>query len=112
MKLFSNILEELSEKDLDDIKETLKKTKQCNLDLHQEITRNWYEITKGLYMFDRFEREVLALNDIKLNEFKEWFAKYMLNENNTRKLSIHIVGRNLKENTDDKAIFINLYLVL
>ena len=45
-------------------------------------------------MFDRHEREALAMKNIKINDLREWFAKHTLNGSNCRKLSIHVVGTN------------------
>ncbi|CAL1679211.1 unnamed protein product [Lasius platythorax] len=105
LKSFNKILEDLSEKDLDIVKEGLRQMKQCaDIDLHEEVKRNWREIIRWEYMFDRHEKEVLAMKDIKLSDLREWIAKHTLNGSNFRKLSIHVVGRNSKENTVNGAI--------
>ncbi|XP_018306507.1 LOW QUALITY PROTEIN: nardilysin-like [Mycetomoellerius zeteki] len=98
-KMFKHILEEISENQLDDIKEIVTKdTKQyIDINIEEEVKRNWSEITKCQYRFDRIERNILALQKIKINELREWFAKHILNENYFRKLSIHIVGNDLKK---------------
>ncbi|KYN03878.1 Nardilysin [Cyphomyrmex costatus] len=104
LKLFNEILEEFSEEELDDVKEALRKLKQCaDIDLEEEVTRNWNEITTWQYMFDRLEREVLAIKDIKINELREWFTKHTLNGSNFRKLSVHVVGTDPKENAIKEA---------
>jgi len=90
---FKKFLNEFSENDLDDVKERLRIFKQhADINIEEEINRNWNEIMKCQYMFDRHEREILALNKIKINELREWFNKYMWNENYMKKLSVHIVG--------------------
>src|SRR5580765_1281452 len=47
LKSFNKILEDLSEKDLDVVKEGLRQMKQCaDIDLQQEVKRNWREIIR------------------------------------------------------------------
>ncbi|XP_018360056.1 PREDICTED: nardilysin-like isoform X1 [Trachymyrmex cornetzi] len=104
LKSFNKILEEFSEEELDDAKEALRKLKQCaDIDLEEEVNRNWHEITHWRYMFDRLEREVLAIKDIKINELREWSAKHTLNGSNFRKLSVHVVGTDPKESAMKEA---------
>ncbi|KYN37807.1 Nardilysin [Trachymyrmex septentrionalis] len=104
LKSFNKILEEFSEEDLDDAKEALRKLKQCaDIDLEEEVNRNWHEITHWQYMFDRLEREVLAIKDIKMNELREWSTKHTLNGSNFRKLSMHVVGTDPKESAVKEA---------
>ncbi|XP_011881239.1 PREDICTED: nardilysin isoform X2 [Vollenhovia emeryi] len=98
LKSFNKILEKFSEEELDEVKEALRKLKQCaDIDLEEEVNRNWAEITRWQYMFDRLEREVLAIKDIKINELREWSVKHTMNGNNFRKLSVHVVGADPKQ---------------
>ncbi|EFN65226.1 Nardilysin [Camponotus floridanus] len=108
LKSFNKTLKSLPEEDLDYVKEALRKEKQCaDIDLDEEVVRNWNEITTWQYMFDRLEREVLAIKDIKLKDLREWTAKHTLHGSNFRKLSIHVVGNHSKENNEgDKTISI------
>ncbi|KAG5307659.1 NRDC protein, partial [Acromyrmex insinuator] len=90
---FREFLNKFSENDLDDVKERFRIFKQhADMNVREEINRNWDEIMKCEYMFDRHEREILALNKIKINELREWFDKYTRDENYMRQLSVHIVG--------------------
>ncbi|KYM98613.1 Nardilysin [Cyphomyrmex costatus] len=94
LKSFKYFLENLSEEELNNIKDTWSKSKQhtdINIEEEEEVNRNWDEITTCQYMFDRFQKEKLALEEIKMNKLREWFAKNT-NESNFRTLSIHIVG--------------------
>ncbi|KMQ88920.1 nardilysin isoform x3 [Lasius niger] len=105
LKSFNKILEGFSEQDLDEVKEALRQKKQCaDIDLYEEVNRNFNEIVNYEYMFDRREKEVIAIKDIKINDLREWIAKHMLNGSNFRKLSIHVVGRGSKENTGNESI--------
>ncbi|XP_011685956.1 PREDICTED: nardilysin-like [Wasmannia auropunctata] len=104
LRTFNKSLEEFSEEELDDVKEALRKLKQCaDIDLEEEVDRNWREITKWQYMFDRLEREVLAIKDIKINGLREWFAKHTANGSHFRKLSVHVVGTDPKESAHKEA---------
>jgi len=101
---FKIILEQFSEKELDDIKEGLRILKQHDAEiLKNEVNRNWSEITKRQFIFDRCEKEAFALENLNINKLREWFGR--LNGNNLRKLSIHVVGTDLKEIAVSKQIF-------
>ncbi|XP_018368701.1 PREDICTED: nardilysin-like [Trachymyrmex cornetzi] len=89
------ILKDFYDINLDDFKKRLiaEKTNQYfdNV-LSEEVNRNWSEIISGKYVFDRYEREMFVMKDIKINDLKECFAKHTENGSNFRKLSIHVVG--------------------
>ncbi|KAG5305856.1 NRDC protein, partial [Pseudoatta argentina] len=90
---FREFLNKFSENDLDDVKERFRILKQhADMNVGDEINRNWDEIMKCEYMFDRHEREILALNKIKIDELIEWFDKYTWDENYMKQLSVHIIG--------------------
>lgn len=96
LQLFNGILNDFLEMDLDQLKERLiieKKLYQYTDNvLKEEVDRNWSEIIQGEYVFDRYEREVLAIQNIKIDDLKRCFAKHIKNGNNFRKLSIHVIG--------------------
>ncbi|XP_018306508.1 nardilysin-like [Mycetomoellerius zeteki] len=90
---FKDFLDKFSENDLEDVKERLRIFKQhADMNVGEEVNRNWNEIMKCQYMFDRHEREILVLNEIKINELREFFEKYTWNENYMKKLSVHVIG--------------------
>ncbi|KYN15625.1 Nardilysin [Trachymyrmex cornetzi] len=95
LRLFNEILKNFREMDLDVFKKKLiaKKSKQY-LDniLSEEVDRNWVEIITRKFVFDRYEREMLVMKDIEINDLKECFAEHTENGSNFRKLSIHVVG--------------------
>ncbi|KAL6268113.1 hypothetical protein P5V15_001204 [Pogonomyrmex californicus] len=104
LKSFNKILEEFPEEELNDVKDTLRKLKQsADIDLEEEVNRNWTEIIRCEYMFDRLEREVLAIEDIKIKKLREWAAEHTLNGNNFRKLSVHVVGTDSKKSIVTEA---------
>ncbi|KAG5318470.1 NRDC protein, partial [Acromyrmex heyeri] len=96
---FRIMLEQFSEKELDDIKEGLRILKQPdNAEvMKNEVDRNWSEIIKLQFMFDRYEKEALAIENLNINKLREWFERHTLNGSNFRKLSVHVVGNDPKE---------------
>lgn len=95
MKSFAKTLESITEDELNSFKETLKKKKMCaDIHLKQEFDRNWNEIQMDHYMFDRLQREVVALRAITLDDLRKWYAAYMQNGEHFRKLSLHVIGNN------------------
>lgn len=100
LKSFSKMLEVFPQEELNIIKETLiiKKLKQCISGgfLKNEVDRNWSEIMKRQYMFDRSEKKIVAIKHVKIEELREWFT-HTLNGNDLRKLSLHVIGTDPKE---------------
>jgi len=93
LRWFKNIMEQLTEKELDVYKERFLKSRSYDdANLEEEAERNWKEIMTCTYMFDLHEQEILALKKINVNKLREWLADHTLNGSNFRKLSLHIVG--------------------
>lgn len=93
MKSFAKTLENITKDELDNFKQTLKKKKMyADVHLKQEVDRNWSEIQTEYYMFDRLQREVIALQSITLDDMRKWYAAYMQNGEHFRKLSLHVIG--------------------
>ncbi|KAI4479428.1 hypothetical protein M0804_011213 [Polistes exclamans] len=93
LKSFNKSLKETSEKDLESIKEALTKIKQCaDIHLKEEVDRNWHEITNCDYVFDRLEKEIIAIDSITIKELQDWMASHTINGDNLRKLSVHVIG--------------------
>jgi len=88
------MLEQFSEKELDDVKEGLRILKQYDDTdtLKNRVDRDWNEIMKRQYMFDRCEKEALAIENININKLREFFEMYTLDGSSFRKLSVHVVG--------------------
>ncbi|KYN41278.1 Nardilysin, partial [Trachymyrmex septentrionalis] len=91
---FRVVLEQFSETELDDVKEGLRILKQYDDTdiLKNQVDRNWSEIIKQQYIFDRCEKEALAIENININKLREFFGRHTLNGSNFRKLSIHVIG--------------------
>lgn len=92
-------MEQFLEKKLDDIKEGLRILKQPdNAEvMKNEVDRNWNEIIKQQFMFDRCEKEALAIENLNINKLREWFGRHTLNGSSLKKLSVHVVGNDPKE---------------
>lgn len=113
LKSFNDVLKLTTEKDLETVKEALTKIKQCaDIHLKEEVDRNWIEITNCDYVFDRLEKEIIAIEDIKLEELKDWLAAHSNNGDNFKKLSIHVVGNKEKAQGKKKegTFCINVYV--
>nr|KAF7408943.1 hypothetical protein H0235_013795 [Vespula pensylvanica] len=105
LKSFNKVLKETSEKDLESIKEALTKIKQCaDIHLKEEVDRNWSEITNCDYIFDRLEKEIIAVDGIKIEELRNWMASHTINGDNLRKLSVHIIGTKEETSNEKKDI--------
>ncbi|KYM98616.1 Nardilysin [Cyphomyrmex costatus] len=97
LEWFGEHLDRYSEDELDVIKERMRISNQhADMNLAEEVDRNWKEIITNQYMFDRLERELFALFRIKTDKLREWFAKYILNEIYVRKLNVHVIGTDTK----------------
>lgn len=59
---FSNMLETMEKKELEEVRSSLIRLKQLSdVHLKEEVCRNWGEITVGDYLFDRMERQASYL---------------------------------------------------
>ena len=92
LNLFQTVLEQFSEKELDDVKEGLRISKQDDEIPKNRVDRDWNEITKQQYMFDRYEKEALAIENINIKKLRKFFSRHTLNGSEFRKLSIHVIG--------------------
>jgi nardilysin len=62
LKKFSNMLENMEKKELEEVRSSLIRLKQLSdVHLKEEVSRNWGEITSGYYLFDRLERQASDL---------------------------------------------------
>ncbi|KAG5888587.1 hypothetical protein JTB14_029883 [Gonioctena quinquepunctata] len=99
LKHTKKLLDEMSEEDLQQIKEDLIKTKQCSdVHLKEEVNRNWYEIINDDYIFDRTKQEIKMIEEVKVKEIRSWWKKHNRfgDREHFRKLSIQIVGHEKK----------------
>ncbi|XP_059612508.1 nardilysin [Phlebotomus argentipes] len=101
MEDFVGILREMSPEDYKNARESVIKTKLMpDVQLRDEVTRNWGEIVTEQYVFDRINKEVEILRNISQEQLIEFLQKYAFDEKFTRKLSIHVRGNKLANETD------------
>ncbi|XP_063912496.1 nardilysin-like isoform X1 [Zophobas morio] len=111
VKQASDILADMSEQSFEDTKKDLIKTKRCSdVDLSNEVSRNWTEIAEEFYIFDRTEKEIAELENIKLSDVQQWWETHTRggNEENFRKLSVQVVGFKHSDNFSEKETENNL----
>merc|ERR1719354_548015 len=77
---------------LDGIKSLAKQKVRADVTLGEEVDRNWSEIRSREYLFNRYEKEILVLNEIKLEDIVEYFTPLLTGKEKCRKLSVHVVG--------------------
>jgi len=91
---------------------TLSKLKvKADVMMEEEVSRNWNEIVSKEYNFNRLEKEVTALADIKVDEVTDYYKKLMTASDSYRKLSVHIVGAKVEgqgEETQERLFELNL----
>lgn len=93
LQFIVNKLKEMSDEEYDFIKESLIKLKQCtDIHLKEEVNRNWSEITREEYIFDRYNKEISAINSVTINELRQWLDNHTINGKNFRKLTVQTVG--------------------
>nr|XP_033337586.1 nardilysin-like isoform X2 [Megalopta genalis] len=98
LKAFKKILDTMTPNEFDTVKEAFTKQKQCaDISLEEEVNRNWSEIATGDYMFDRIERQIVAIEDIEIKQLREWINCHTIDGSNFRKLSVHVVGTSKTE---------------
>lgn len=106
LQTFLKELKRLRSPDFDDVLQSLIKLKQCtDLHLKEEVDRNWEEILNQEYIFDRKNREVEFLKDLKPAVIYKWFNSHVAcgNKSNFRKLSFQVEGyrKSVKDENED-----------
>uniref|UniRef100_A0A1Y1M428 Nardilysin n=2 Tax=Photinus pyralis TaxID=7054 RepID=A0A1Y1M428_PHOPY len=96
----------LSEKKFQRAKKDLIKVKQCvDVDLEDEIDRNWDEIVNCKYKFNRLLLEIKAIESLKMQEVKNFWKTHNMGQQGThKKLSMQVVGhppKVVQDATDD-----------
>ncbi|XP_028251603.1 nardilysin-like isoform X2 [Parambassis ranga] len=77
----------------------LVKLKECeDTHLGEEVDRNWAEVVTQQYLFDRLNREIEVLKQMTRAELVSWFQQH---RENSRKLSVHVVGFGVEENDEE-----------
>ncbi|XP_020508326.1 nardilysin [Labrus bergylta] len=97
---FGETLDSLTEDAFNTQVTALVKLKECeDTHLGEEVDRNWAEVVTQQYVFDRLNREIAALKQMTQAELVSWFKEQR--GENSRKLSVHVVGFGAEENDED-----------
>lgn len=94
-KKMQKLFARMSNKTLNKWKRDLIKVKMVeDVDLDEEVSRNWSEIINQDYLFDRNAKEISAIDKIVVNDLKKWWDAHSIYPAKTkgRKLSLQIVG--------------------
>lgn len=92
-KHVNKLLKKLTDKKLNQVKRDLIKVKRCgDVDLEEEVGRNWAEVVNQDFMFDRQEKEVSAIEELKLADIKKFWENHNIsgNKNMFKKLSVQV----------------------
>lgn len=90
---FDTKLRETTDEEFESVVESLIETKSCaDIHLKEEVDRNWNEILKSEYAFDKLEREIEILKTIKIENLRDLFKNHTIGASDARKLSVHVVG--------------------
>ncbi|XP_018335112.2 nardilysin [Agrilus planipennis] len=106
IKHVHKLLKTLSNKKMFEIKKDLIKIKNCvDIDLEDEVERNWAEIVTSEYIFDRVQKEINEIQNLKVSEIRKFWDNINQygNHVNYRKISMQIVGQTNVENSDENT---------
>ncbi|KAM4625377.1 nardilysin-like [Polymixia lowei] len=99
---FGQTLNALTEEAFSTQVTALVKLKECeDTHLGEEVDRNWAEVVTQQYIFDRLNREIDALKQMNRAELVSWFQEHR--GQNSRKLSVHVVGFGPEENDEEEG---------
>lgn len=102
---FKSTLRNLTAADYKDFQNSLINILQSpDIDLEQEVSRNWSEITSGEYMFDRISKEVDYIKNTTLEDVIQWLEDRTMGGSAFRKLSLQVLGNNKNE---DKTVILS-----
>ncbi|KAK6618928.1 hypothetical protein RUM44_003309 [Polyplax serrata] len=90
---FLQNLKSMSEKDWEEIKTSLCLLKNsADLQLLDEVKRNFEEICSNEYKFDRLKKEIEIIPTITPKEVCDWFEDHIATGGKFKKLSIQVLG--------------------
>uniref|UniRef100_A0A3P9K9K4 Nardilysin n=1 Tax=Oryzias latipes TaxID=8090 RepID=A0A3P9K9K4_ORYLA len=96
LQKFGERLSSLTEEAFSTQVTSLIKLKECeDAHLGEEVERNWFEVVTQQYVFNRLNKEIEALKVFAKEELVSWFLEH---RDNSRKLSVHVVGFGREEN--------------
>ncbi|KAF9923801.1 Insulinase (Peptidase M16) [Linnemannia zychae] len=90
------------------VQSLIEKKMRKEVELKEETSRYWAQITSGFYDFTEREGEVDVIRRVALDDAKKFFEEWILPDaKKVRKISVHIRSQSLKQpsrNTDRKGI--------
>merc|ERR1719273_678237 len=98
-------LKNLSDEEFNEIITTLIKMKsQADVTLLEEVNRNWSEINRNEYLFDRQQQEIKLLEQCDKKEMIEFMSNLLSKTEDRRKLSVQVIGSDVidEEALEDK----------
>ncbi|GJQ75861.1 hypothetical protein Trydic_g17927 [Trypoxylus dichotomus] len=105
IKQMNKQLKKLTEKKFNQIKRDLIKIKRCgDVDLEEEVGRNWGEIVNQDFIFDREEKEAYAIEEIKVADIRRFWEDHntVSSKKLFKKLTVQVVGHNVDERSQEK----------
>uniref|UniRef100_A0A182W7X3 Nardilysin n=1 Tax=Anopheles minimus TaxID=112268 RepID=A0A182W7X3_9DIPT len=94
---FVQVLQEMTEKDFELVKTSLKHRKQViDTELKNEASRHWGEITTEEYIFNRNKLEVEQIEKLSKMDVSQLFNRLVANASTRRKLCVQVVGNDEK----------------
>lgn len=102
---FYDFLSDLTADDFEDhVKALIDVIMEVDTSLEQEVSRNWSEIMKHFYVFDRRHKEVAILQNIAQQDLIDWFKKHTRVGADLRLLRVQITGHGEKcDNNSDQS---------
>uniref|UniRef100_A0A182PNV0 Nardilysin n=1 Tax=Anopheles epiroticus TaxID=199890 RepID=A0A182PNV0_9DIPT len=92
---FVQVLREMTEKDFELVKTSLKHRKQVvDTELKNEASRNWGEITTEEYIFNRNKLEVEQIEKLTKHDVLQLFHRLVVDPASKRKLCVQVIGNN------------------
>ncbi|XP_047116668.1 nardilysin-like isoform X1 [Schistocerca piceifrons] len=89
---FMKHLKKLKLNDFEKVRDAVIVQKQCvDLQLKDEVERNWFEIASGDFLFNRWCKEIEYLQQIQFPDVIHWFERTVVS-GSSRRLSIQVVG--------------------
>jgi len=93
LKKFHNKLLTLTTKEYETyITSFVKALKQADLTLYDETSRNWSEISKQEYIFDRRYRKISIAESISIEEITKYYEEHLINTQTVRLLTTQVIG--------------------
>lgn len=106
---FAEILNEMSEDEFESIKNSvIQKKTSADIELGEEIDRNWEEILKNNYVFDRPVKLAKAIEKLSLSDIQKFYEE-KIKIDDLRELSVQVVGRS-EDDTADRIINNRIHL--